>query len=234
MLSYLSSKKLYDTISKNSKYYDTFTHYDWKARNVKNYDEYMLKVYLSVADFSDTDLKKLSKAVDVANIKIECMTEEYKSGWGWLNWDKLMGLKWVIGCVKGDDYEGGMPHTVGNTIILSKEILKMYDILSLACLLIHEKIHIYQRKYPNDVKKYMKLNGFKIYCKKMKRDLFRANPDLNQYIYEKRGEIYSLSYKNNGKISISNVVNRYGKKVTKKEHPYEEMAYFIEKICKKC
>lgn len=235
----LSSDNLFDVISNNYKYYDTFTQYDWKARNVRDYNQYMFKVMFSVIDFSENDITKLEKAVLMTEEKIEYMSEIYKNGWNWLDWKKFKKIKWSIGCIYGNNYEGGYPHTVGDVIILSKEILRTYSISELACLLIHEKIHIYQRKYPNDAKKYIKLNNFTIYRKKRKTDRFRANPDLNQYIYERRGEIYSLEYKeikeykNGDRGSVDHVVNRYGKKVVRKEHPYEEMAYFIEKMCRK-
>lgn len=235
MVNVLVQEESYDVISKNYEYYNTFTKYDWKARKVRNYDEYMLKVLPSVCNFSKTELKKLGKAVERANRMIDMLSEKYENGWGWLGWKKLKRLKWVLGCIKGCQYEGGFPHTVKNVIMVTKDILKTYDITSLACLLIHEKIHIYQRYYVSDAKKYIKLNNFKIYRKKRKNDLFRANPDLDKYVYERRGEIYSLSYVSDAyPLNISRVVNEYGKKITRKEHPYEEMAYFVEKMCRKC
>jgi hypothetical protein len=228
----LSRQTLYNIISKNHKYYETFSIYDWIARKVRNYTEYLYKIMLSVVEFTDTEIKKIEKAVTMADEKIDEMSVKYPSGWNWLNWKRLKKIKWKIGCVYGPNYEGGFPHTVDDTIILSKNIVKTYDISSLACLLIHEKIHIYQRTYPKDVKMYLKLNNFKIYRKKRKTDRFRANPDADSYIYERKGEIYSLEYNYNKIRDINDVKNRYGKKITRKEHPYEEMAYFVEKICK--
>jgi hypothetical protein len=90
-------------------------------------------------------------------------------------------------------------------------------------LLIHEKIHIYQRKYKKDIKLYLKHNQFTpIYRRKNSR----ANPDLDSFTYynKKNGRKYESNYRTSKPSSITDITNK------RYEHPYEEMAYSIEKM----
>lgn len=223
----LTKKKLYKIVSHNYNYYKNFTPYDWKARGVKNYDEYLLCIKMSLLSIQKRKYEsiKLKKAVSRANEKLEKLQNSFSEDW--IDFSILKKINWVIGCMKGNLYEGGHAHTVYNTIIIPIETIQLYTVGELSCLLIHEKIHIFQRYYPIYTKKYLRLNQFTTYRKKRKFDRVRSNPDTNQYIYQKNGVIYSIEYKKSIK-SVNSIV----KKPLKYEHPYEEMAYLIEKKCR--
>jgi hypothetical protein len=107
----------------------------------------------------------------------------------------------------------------------------MYDDNQLIKLLIHEKIHIYQKMYPNDVQLYIKLNGFIPIRKREMNDNIRANPDLDNWIYkDKDSNIYKAQYNKEPK-TISDVIY-YPTDSQLYEHPYETMAITIENLYK--
>jgi len=114
-----------------------------------------------------------------------------------------------------------MPHTRNDIIILPKYKDDEEDFLTK--LLIHEKIHIYQRFFPDLSELYINNLGFRKYKKVTVDDKSRANPDINEWIYkDKQGQIYKSVFKINPK-KIKDVIffpinkSRY-------EHPFEKMA----------
>ena len=73
---------------------------------------------------------------------------------------KALYIPWYICCTQGLSYENGVPHTRGNYIIISKEHIKNKDVNELANTLVHEKVHVYQKLYPDDVSKYLEKYNF--------------------------------------------------------------------------
>ena len=66
--------------------------------------------------------------------------------------------------------------------------------------LIHEQVHVYQKKYPNELNYYLKKNNFTKLKKRTKYDNIRANPDLNNYIYkDSNNNTYKAVYNLNPK-----------------------------------
>jgi hypothetical protein len=146
----LDSNKLFKILKDNEdNYYNKFYEIDFKMRNVNNIEEYIRKIEKSVDDFTDIEKMKIEECIYQANLKLS------KIKLSWFNGDKSLKLPWIIGCIKGKMYENGLPHTRGNIIILNKENINKYNNKRLTELLIHEKIHIYQKYYHNDVLKYL-------------------------------------------------------------------------------
>jgi hypothetical protein len=130
------------------------------------------------------------------------------------NYSKLKNYKWIIGCSYGTKYEFGYPHTRNNIIILNYD--NIYE-ENLYKTLIHERIHIYQKLFPNDIQQYLQFNNFKKYIKQDSYHL--ANPDTDNYIYTLNNQIYECRIYNNS-LEYTNNNFHY-------EHPYEFMAYTI-------
>jgi hypothetical protein len=222
IINFLNSNELYDILKYDEdNYYKTFYELDLKTRNINNIKEYINLIKISVCNLNEKEKNKLILCIKNADARLE------KIYFDWFDGKKAKELSWNIGCVKGKYYENGLPHTRGNIIILSKENINEYSEKKLTNTLIHEKVHIYQKKYSEDVQKYLDEHNFKIVKKKDSNDNIRANPDLNNFIYQdNNNNIYKAIYKDNPK-SIEDII--YSPINTQSyEHPFENMAIFIE------
>lgn len=194
--------------------------------------EAYLKGFLTV-DKSDVNAKRIIEACDVADRDIK------NAGC-----QRLAGLTWKL-VVLDDEVENGYPHTISDVICLPQSFIK--DEHPSIVTLIHEKIHVFQRAYPDETAKIVSRLGYRPFtesearrnsCDDMRRRL-RANPDLDGRLYVNRstGCIPAAVYKHgddkiqslaDASLVCLNVKDKTGKSVKdepKYEHPYEEMAY---------
>jgi hypothetical protein len=223
---FLNKNDLYDILSKDDdNYYKTFFDYDLYARNIKNTDEYKQKIKESVINLTEKQKNKL----------IECcnrVDEKLKN----INFDGFDGLKasnimWKIGAIKGKSYENGLPHTRKYIIVLPIEKINLKTPEQLCKLLCHEKVHVYQKKYKENIDKYLKKNNITILKIREKKDMIRSNPDLdnNVYINNNNNIIYSAKYNSTKPSSIIDI--KYNNDGTQSsEHPFEKMAIDIENL----
>jgi hypothetical protein len=208
-------------LNNKDKYYQTFNLNDLKVRNIKTIEEYNNNIKNSCINFTDDDINILDSSIQMANSKLK------KFNTVGFNGLKASQIQWRIGLIHNNIYENGFPHTRNNIIILPKYILENKN--KLVEVLIHEKIHIYQKLYPSDILLYLKKNGFHKYRIKDTNDNIRANPDTDNFIYKNlKGEIMKCLYQNNPN-TIEDVVF-YPINEDKYEHPYEYMAYTLSKI----
>ena len=223
---FLDKEQLFDLLKNdNDNYYKTFNKNDYKTRNINNINEYINLIKESTTDFTYFEKTKLIRCVEKVNIYFDNIKYE------WFDGKKANTILWKFGCVKNKIYENGLPHTRIDTIILSKEYVNTYDDNQLIKLLIHEKIHVYQKMFPNDVQLYIKLNGFMPIKKRDMNDNIRANPDLDNWIYkDKDSNIYKAQYNKDPK-TISDVIY-YPTDSQLYEHPYETMAITIQNLYK--
>ena len=202
-------------------YYKNFSDLDLKARKVNNIYEYYDNIKKSCIDINNNNINILNNCINSANNKLK----KYKC----IGFDgnKCANIKWIIGLIKDKLYEEGYPHTRNNIIIIPLYLLKSKH--QLINTLIHEKIHVYQKTYPEDINEYLNDNGFTKYKLRTEYYNTRSNPDMDQWIYKNnKGEIMMTEYINNPN-SIMDVktipINN-----TKFEHPFEFMAYNITNI----
>jgi hypothetical protein len=220
MIEFLDSTTTYNIIKSNTTYYNTMTVLDMKVRNINSIDMYYPMIKNSVVNFSNNEKEILQNAIEKANMRIENITLP------WFNGREANKLKWKIGLVQGRMYEYGLPHTIDDTIIINRsDIGTSYDNMSLIDTLIHEKVHIYQKAYPNQVMHYLDMNGFKAIRKRNKMDIIRANPDIDNTVYSKEGRIYATEY-NDSPQSIVDVMESN----QMYEHPFERMAIEITNL----
>jgi len=227
---FLTKQEVSDLLCNNTKYYRSFREGDMIARKIKSIADYHSIILQDSCDFSDYEKEILRESAKKAD---EILARINIPGF---DGDKASKMRWKIGCMSSSRYEGGYPHTVKSTIILFKDILRGAKSKSkskstktkskkskIVQLLIHEKVHIYQRKYKKDMETYLSHHHF---VPISSRQNGRANPDLDDMVYynQKNGKIYESNYRRKRPKSVTDVKNK------KYEHPYEEMAYRIEKM----
>ena len=212
-INFLTKEELIDYLIKDSdNYYKKFTKLDMQVRNINSIEDYYNIIKESCINIDNNYRSELIKNIKKAD---ERLSKIKLPGFDGLKCSKL---QWNIGIVKGNKYEGGYPHTRNNIIILPNNLTSIDT-------LIHEKVHIYQKMYPEDIQIYLKENGFVKYYELINRENHRANPDLDNWIYKKNNLILETRYNENPK-SITDVLN----KDYTNEHPFEYMAYSIERI----
>jgi hypothetical protein len=188
-----------------------------KVRNINTISEYYDNIKISVTSATKDIEYKILSCIDKINIIFKDIDYNYLHG------NKFIDLPWKIGFVQGKLYEGGLPHTRENYIILPIEYISIANETQLINLLIHEKIHVYQKQYPNDIELYLQENNFIKIGNANKQT--RANPDINMTIYQKNGQNYYATYIDNP-TDIQDVVYHPINK-SMYEHPFEYMAYTI-------
>ncbi len=216
---YMNKKELEEyLINDEDNYYKDFSDKDFKARHVNNLDEYYNNIRKACIDISDDNKNILNKCINKANYKLnkyQCIG---------FDGSKCSNLEWKIGLVRDKWYEEGYPHTRNNLIIIPISLLNNKN--QLISTLIHEKIHVYQKTYPEDIEQYLKENGFTKYKLRKDYNNTRSNPDMDEWIYKNnKDEIMMAEYFDNP-TSIMDVktipINS-----SKYEHPFKYMAYDI-------
>ena len=221
---FYNKNQLYEILKNNQdNYYNKFYKNDYYARKIKNIDEYINMIYLSCIDLTYNQKEKVRNCIKNANSFFE------KISYDWFNGTKANKIEWKIGSIKGKYYENGLPHTRNDIIILPVDKIDNYSDERLMRLLIHEKVHIYQKLYKDDIELYIKINGFIRVKERSEIDNIRANPDLNNFVYkDKQNNVYSALYNNMPK-SIEDIIY-YPENNQKFEHPFEKMAIEIESL----
>ena len=142
--------------------------------------------------------------------------------------NNIYKVLWNFAFMKSDLYEDKYPHTRLDIIFIHiniiKKIYNLNDFYNFVGLLIHEKLHIYQRY--NSIKFDVLLQKHNINRKHLRKHfkLVRANPDLNDWIYsDGGGNLMMSTYNSAHPTSINDVIMK-----TEYEHPFEMISYLIE------
>lgn len=219
---FMNAKELNNYLIKDvDNYYKNFSDKDYKVRNINNIENYYNNIKKSCVDINNSMKNTLNYCINKANIKLI----KYKC----IGFDgiKCASIKWKIGLIKGKLYEEGYPHTRNDIIIIPLSLLNNKS--NLINTLIHEKIHVYQKKYPEDINEYLKNNGFTKYkLRNTSNETVntRSNPDMDEWIYkDKNGNIMMAEYYTNPKSIMD--VKTIPIDSSKYEHPFEFMAYDI-------
>jgi hypothetical protein len=135
---------------------------------------------------------------------------------------EVANLNWNIALVN-HSYEQGFPHTRDQIIFISPEIVNK-RIEELTKTLVHEKIHIYQRKNPELMKLILYKMGFKPHTMRKNIPCIRANPDVNEFVYLRKGRPMFNCY---ASLSPKGINDVRLEDQPEDEHPFEMMAYHI-------
>lgn len=205
---YSSNDIIYILNDKFQNYYNNMDNNNIKLRKINDKELFLNNLYKCFYSCNEYEKYILKNAIDIANNKlntIECH--------GFYPY-KLNNIPWKIGFSYLYDYEFGLPHTHNDIIILNKD--NIYD-NDLVTILMHERIHVYQRLFPYDIEEYLLYNNFEKIAKKTDKD--RVNPDTDEYIYAKDGLIFECKIDGN-KIKCTRNNSKF-------EHPFEYMAYTL-------
>ena len=137
---FLNPVEAYNRIEESG-YINTFNKIDLKVRNC-NSIEHCKEIYKkNILEFTNEEKKILINLIKKINMKIKILKSFYETEW------KFSRVTNKI--------DNGFPHTHNDTIYLSDKFFKNPNM----SVLIHEKIHIYQKKFPT--KKEKRLNSCK-------------------------------------------------------------------------
>lgn len=191
---------------------------DLYARKVSSAEKYVRRAQDSAIDFTPEQKLRFNEACTNADAFFERVGHDLP-----ISATKLVQIPWVLAMTKGETYEDGMPHTRSNIIFLSSYINEQPQ--ELVRTMIHEKIHIYQRLYPEEMAQILAKHGFQRWKMRMGIPRIRANPDVDPWVYLNRDQSAPMMalYTSDQPSSISDVFLEDAAF----EHPYEFIAYEI-------
>lgn len=217
-IQYLTKDELYSHLKENKDgYYDRFHENDLKVRNVTSVSDYLEKIKDSVCNVPPELQEKLTSAIKHLTLQIK------DSNLQGIDKDLFLQIPWKIGCTRNTKYENGLAHTRGPVIILPLNVAER-NLNQLCRLLMHEKVHVYQKLYPDLVRKYFETKGIRPNKKtKFQNSAIPANPDIDDTLFSNYGAWYEKTPNR-----FEDVQYKGGSHT--REHPLEEMAYNAEKF----
>ena len=238
-LNYMSYEETVQFLERDEdRYVAKLSQLDLYARKVSSKEEYINIIKGEATHFNKGDkliLDKCTKKADelLRNININTISSESNLDYSkYLNYKDIANIKWVLAITRNDNggkYEDGLSHTRKHIIFLSQDVLN-YSEDEIIKLLIHEKIHIYQRYNEASFKTIIYNMGYaestdsqEISQDKLK--YVRSNPDVNNKIYKNlhTGELMICLYSSDKPKNINDIIiENYAM-----EHPYEKIAYEI-------
>jgi len=189
-------------------YYNNMDDNNIKLRRITDLNVFLNNLHKCFYNCNEYEKYILNNAIYIAHKKLSTINCH-----GFYPY-KLNNIPWKIGFSYMYDYEFGLPHTHSDIIILNKDNIYEDDLVT---ILMHERIHVYQRLFPEDIEEYLLYNNFERIAKKTEKD--RVNPDTDEYIYSHNGTIFECKIDNN-KIKCTKNNSKY-------EHPFEYMAYTL-------
>jgi len=206
-------------------YIYNLSQWDLIARKAASNDEYRTAAAASAINFSDSQKERFRRAAALADAffrRLDLNTNANTSISS-IDGNKIAEIPWIFAQTRGQKYEDGLPHTRSNVIFISSIINETED--HLVKTFIHEKIHVYERMYPEDMNVYLQNNGFIRSKRRYGIPRIRANPDLDTWVYfneitqKDMLALYSCDEPHN----ITDVILND----PAYEHPYELLAYKI-------
>jgi hypothetical protein len=206
-------------------YHQNMSKYDLIAQKAPNYN-YVIQRAVSVAgDFTPAQkqiIEHLTQKVDdwfrnSLNIK-------------YIDGHKLAEIPWNFGLTHGNVYENGYPHTRKDIIFITDNIIK--NTKQFAVTLAHEKVHVFERMYPEDMNVWMENNGYELYATLKDFPLARSNPDIDNIVYLSPDKFPTVAIYNS--TNPRGIFDAYypGRPTDDPsyEHPNETLAYKIDKM----
>ena len=200
-------------IEDKDRYITNMSMVDIVARKSKNHREYTEKAGAAAQDFLEEEKERLEIATREADRWLKDLQHPFV---------QYEALPWKFALTL-PTYEEGLPHTREDIIFLSRAQLQ-YPTEQLVNLLIHEWVHLYQRKNKGMFRDKLLKAGYRVWRERKGYPRIRANPDVDGLIYiHPGGEIMVGVYNSLFPRSIIDVVFAGGVG----EHPFEEVAYAV-------
>lgn len=204
----LSNTEVIDLLVYNppDNYYDSLTILDLKARGVSAaempLDAYLRKIetLLTTEPIDSSENKK--KIIDCIESMKLLRLEDTGDLYDWVDKERWRSLSWKIAIVPSG-FEYGFPHTRGDVIVIPDALIAKQH---LANTLLHERLHVYQKMYPDDFQKYLDSQGFVRYCRRKDIQNVAANPDADEWVYMKDGEVFVGQYASSDPVGAKSIV----------------------------
>ena len=222
---FLSASETNNTLMNTfDNHFSRFNKYDLISRKVNSVDEYLNKISQVGVNLKYNKKDIIIKCIEIINNELIDQINE-----NWIDNNKLKQITWKIGVIDGKVYEAGLPHTRNDTIIIPYKQIKFTS--NFINTLLHEKLHVYQKIYPEDFKIYLEENNYTKYIKYINSNInYRSNPDTDDWIYKQNNQLYMSKYNTLYPDTILDV-KYYPKNSSKYEHPTEKSVYnLLEKI----
>jgi len=205
-------------------YFKSFNQINLRAYGYDNINEYINASIKDADDFNEEEKKYLIKEMKRADefLKTFNKIKHFPA-------KKVADIPWKLAKTRKNVYEKGYPHTRLDVIFMPADILMDKDVIR---TLVHEKVHIFSRLYPDDMQKWNEHNGYKRFNKLTNYPLARNNPDVDGIVYlDKNGKETLAQYRNRYPMSIEEAFYPYGQDYTR-EHPNEVLAYKVDAYIK--
>lgn len=220
----------FTSVTKLSDFFNNMNTYDLKVRKNNNKNEYLKRYQSGYEPFTIKQKNILLYIVNIVNNNINKYTN-------------FKNIKWIFVKIN-TNLENSFPHTIENVIVLSNDFFNN-SINNQINTIIHEKVHIYQRMYPDYINILYTKWGFKKTDFTLNNN--RNNPDIKYYysynnnlliqLYNNNpyelydSNTYLINLENNDKILINNnIIKQYDLPniiINKLEHPNEIMAEIV-------
>lgn len=209
---FLTTDETLDFIRKDpDDYVKNMSHADLAARKLRSKEDYARVASRVCADFTSHE----KRLIDRLASRIDQRAKDFDGG-------RLSRLPWFFAKTRGDALEDGLPYTRGHVIFLPSDMIRDEGSL-LPKVLAHEKVHVYQRTYPERTRAFHAAMGFRPLRVKgsIGRDaLLRSNPDEDVYVYARHGHPVGTYFNSHRPEHLSDVRGH--------PHPHEVMASLLE------
>jgi hypothetical protein len=221
-ITYLNQTEAYQFIlSDPDSYIARFNKLDCQARNITNPYEYNDLWKDAVITPNDSQQEIILNAINNATTQID------KININWIDNSKLKSIPWKFIIINTNKIDLGLPHTRWDTIVINQSIIN--NTLNFVDTILHEKLHVYQKLFPEDFNIYLKTNAFEPYIKYIDSNIpYRSNPDTDDWIYKCNGKIYVSNYRYEYPKTIEDVIYTPTNSCDY-EHPREKAVYDLLK-----
>jgi len=210
-------------------FFERMTHFDLIARGHQGLTprEYKKLYFDLVKPLSKDEVHEITREADVYLSKYPI----------------IKNIEWNL-FLSSDRIEGGYPHTLDQNIYIPSSNVDTET-------LIHEKIHVFQRMYPELTDRLIRKWGFTKSRMRDRHPLQRNNPDITYHNYDYNGWVIFQKYNSKIPQSLASshvvAIDNHGKEkeirnakqmgfpsyVKQLEHPYEIMACMLAHIIKR-
>jgi hypothetical protein len=199
-------------------YVHTLNQWDLIARHVETFQDYINKISKAARSFSDDQKQRIQKAANDADKFFSNLSIDG------IDCQEIQLIPWVIALTTEKEYEEGLPHTRADKIFISTSLNQTHE--SLVRILIHEKVHVYQRIFAQHMIAFIQQNGYTYWKQRSGVPRLRSNPDLDEWIYfnPQTKKPMAFYYVSDNPQNINDVDAATQGEY---EHPYEEIAYKI-------
>jgi hypothetical protein len=189
------------------------------ACGVVSHQDLLDKWTQSASEFTTEEKEHLQKATQMADYAINTrLSGPLKA--------QLQAIDWQLAKTVHPYYLDGLPHTRGDVIFVTDKLIGTSDVAQLASTLVHEKVHVWQRKHPQEMQGWMERKLFKPIRRTTDDGLQRSNPDVDGWVYiDSTGELTGVRYASATPHHLNDTNEGYNAKA---DHPYEQFAYRIQ------